>query len=72
MKKAELSLLLFDIIAFPFVDIDTIKRKLLTLYKIEDVGLQTNILNARNNWFTNWSEFDFGKALDAKQSQEVY
>lgn len=72
IKKAELILLLFDIIAYPFVNIDAIKRKLLTLYKIEDVGLQTNIINARNNWFTNWSEFDFGKALDAKQSQEVY
>lgn len=72
IKKAELILLLFDIIAYPFVNIDTIKRKLLILYKIEDAGLQTDIINARNNWFTNWSEFDFGKALDAKQSQEVY
>ncbi|MBX3164738.1 MAG: RNA-directed DNA polymerase [Bacteroidetes bacterium] len=72
IKKAELILLLFDIIAYPFVNIDTIKRKLLTLYKITDVDLQTNIINARNNWFTDWSEFDFGKALDAKQSQEVY
>lgn len=72
IKKAELILLLFDIIAYPYINIDTIKRKVLALYNISDTSLQTNIINARNNWFTNWSDFDFGKALDAKQSQEVY
>lgn len=72
IKKAELILLLFDILAYPFVDKDTEKRKLLNLYNISDTALQTNIINTRKNWFTNWSEFDFGKALDAKQSQEVY
>lgn len=72
IKKTELILLLFDILAYPFVNIDVIKRKLLTLYNITDEALQTNIINARNNWFTTWSDFDFGKALDAKQSQEVY
>lgn len=72
IKKAELILLLFDILAYPFVNKDMEKRKLLNLYNITDTALQTNILKARKNWFTNWSEFDFGKALDAKQSQEVY
>ena len=71
-KKTELILLLFDIIAYPFIDIDCIKRKLLSLYDIKDHDLQTNIIKARDNWFTTWSNFNFGKALDAKQSQEVY
>lgn len=72
IKKAELILLLFDILAYPFVNKDTEKRKLLNLYNITDISLQTSIIKARKNWFTNWSEFNFGKALDAKQSQEVY
>ena len=71
-KKAELILLLFDILAYPFVKIDATKQKLLSLYNITDAAMQTNIINARENWFTTWSDFDFGKALDAKQSQEVY
>jgi hypothetical protein len=72
LKKAELILLLFDVLAYPFIDIDNVKRKLLTLYHITDFDLQTKIINTRRNWFTSWSDFDFGKALDAKLSQEVY
>jgi len=72
IRKAELILLLFDTLAYPFINIDIIKRKLLTLYNIMDTDTQTGIINARDNWFTTWSKFDFGKALDAKQSQEVY
>ncbi len=72
IKKTELILLLFDLIAYSYQDITTIKRRLLDLYKVTDVILQNEIIEARNNWFTTWTDFDFGKELDAKQSQEVY
>jgi len=72
IKKAELILLLFDLIAYSYIDITSIKRKLLNLYKITDAILQNEIINARSSWFTTWTDFDFGKELDAKQSQEVY
>lgn len=72
IKETELTLLLFDIISYPFVDILAIKRKLLTLYKVDDEALQNEIIGSRQNWFTNWTDFDFGAELDAKQSQEVY
>lgn len=72
IKKAELILLLFDMLVYPFQNIDSVKKRLLELYNITDAGMQTQIINAKENWFTTWSEFDFGKELDAKQSQEVY
>lgn len=72
VKNTELVLLLFDIIAYPFVNIKPIKKKLLDLYNVTNVTLQSEIINARDNWFTTWANFDFGKELDAKQSQEVY
>lgn len=72
IKKAELILLLFDLIAYSYIDTTTIKRKLLTLYKVTDATIQNHIIKARSNWFTTWTDFDFGRELDAKQSQEVY
>ena len=72
LNKAELILLLFDTLTYPFVDITKKKRKLLTLYNITDPNLQDQIINARQQWFTDWKSFDFGKELDAKHSQEVY
>lgn len=72
IKKAELVLLLFDLLAYSYNDITPTKRKLLCLYNINEVGLQTEIIKERSNWFTKWTDFDFGKELDAKQSQEVY
>lgn len=72
IMRTELVLLLFDTLAYPYVDIERIKRKLLKLYRIADLGLQDKIISARQNWFTKWTDFDFGKELDAKKSQEVY
>lgn len=72
IKRTELILLLFDLLAYPYIDITSVKKKLLKLYNIKDTSLQSDIIGARNNWFTIWSEFDFGKELDAKQGQEVY
>lgn len=72
IKKSELILLLFDTLAYDYIDILPIKRKLLNLYEVNDAGIQDKIIAARKNWFTKWSDFEFGKELDAKQSQEVY
>jgi Reverse transcriptase (RNA-dependent DNA polymerase) len=72
IKKSELILLLFDILAYDYVDILPIKRKILKLYKIQDRNIQDQIISAQRNWFTKWSDFTFGKELDFKLSQEVY
>lgn len=72
LKRTELILLLFDLLAYPYTEINQLKRKLLDLYKITDTRIQTQIISARKNWFTTWTDFDFGRELDAKQSQEVY
>lgn len=72
IKKAELILLLFDLLAYPYTEISSIKITLLELYEIRDVTLQQDIIKTRSNWFTTWIDFDFGKELDAKKSQEVY
>lgn len=71
IKTGELSLLLFDIICCPYVTIET-KRKVLNLYEITSVPVQNSIIKSRKNWFTNWTDFKFGKELDSKSSQEVY
>ncbi|MEC8067110.1 MAG: antiviral reverse transcriptase Drt3b [Pseudomonadota bacterium] len=76
-KKAELTMLLFDILTCPFVSEST-KKHLLTLHDIQDNSAQGNILDFRSKdgqkqlWFTTWQNFNFGKELDTKQSQEVY
>ena len=76
-KKAELTMLLFDILTCPFVSEST-KKHLLTLHDIQDNSAQGNILDFRSKdgqkqlWFTTWQNFNFGKKLDTKQSQEVY
>lgn len=72
IKNTELILLLFDILAYNYVDILPIKRKLLGLYQIRDHQLQDKIINSKTNWFTKWTDFKFGKELDSKLSQEVY
>ena len=72
IKNTQLILLLFDTLSYPYTNILPLKTKLLTLYKITDPLIQTGIIKARSNWFTNWKDFDFGKELDAKKSQEVY
>ncbi|MBL0306630.1 MAG: hypothetical protein IPQ25_11545 [Chitinophagaceae bacterium] len=72
INKSELILLLFDTLAYPYVDITVLKKNFLDLYNITDASLQDEIINSRSNWFTTWTDFNFGKELDAKQSQEVY
>ncbi|MEW6517561.1 MAG: antiviral reverse transcriptase Drt3b [candidate division FCPU426 bacterium] len=71
IKKAELTLLLFDLLSCPFFTKD-FKRKILSIYDISDKNEQDEIFINSNFSFTNWSDFDFGKELEAKKSQEVY
>lgn len=76
-KKAELTLFLFDLLSCPFISDDT-KKFLLDLRGIKDASEQNNIIHFRSKngqkclWFTTWQNFNFGKELDTKQSQEVY
>jgi hypothetical protein len=70
-ESAENVLLFFDLIVCPYID-DTFKRNLLDLFEVTDPGIQDSIMGFRKYWFTKWSQFDLGKELDAKQSQEVY
>ncbi|MEM9340633.1 MAG: hypothetical protein AAGA66_18000 [Bacteroidota bacterium] len=72
-KTTELTLLFFDLLVCPYLD-RPYKDKLLTLYSIpeESAELRTAIIEKRNYWFTKWTDFNFGKELEAKKSQEVY
>lgn len=70
-NDTELILLLFDFISCPYVSALT-KTALLTTCGVTDPALQQRIITKQKHWFTKWSEFDFGSALDAKQSREVY
>ncbi len=70
-KSAELIFLLFDLLTCPYLDLD-FKKEILSLHAVIDVNLQLKIINYRKCWFTKWADFDFGRELDAKHSQEVY
>ena len=72
-KSTELILMLFDLISCPFLD-DEFKNQLLAFYGIDDSmsQIRNDIINFRQFWFTKWTNFDFGKELEAKKSQEVY
>ncbi len=69
-KNTELVLLLFDVIACPYLSED-FKRKVLSLHGVAR-KVQTGIIDQEEDWFTGWTDFDFGEALDAKRSREVY
>jgi signal recognition particle receptor subunit beta len=71
LKDAEFTFLLLDCLSCPYITTET-KKSLLTIYKITNKRLQNLIINNKQVWFTQWVDFDFGKALDAKKSQEVY
>lgn len=70
-KKAELVYLLFDVLSCPYLD-TVYKEEILALHGVTDQRIQNDIINNRKHWFTKWTDFDFGKELDAKISQEVY
>ncbi|MGX4675847.1 antiviral reverse transcriptase Drt3b [SAR92 clade bacterium H246] len=76
-KDAEMIFLLFDLISCPYVPDDK-KRKALEIFDVTNTSLANDIITFTDSdgraqrWFTNWYDFDFGKELDAKRSQEVY
>jgi hypothetical protein len=70
-KDTELTLLLFDTLACPYVKPET-KKEILKTYGIVNKTRQGAIIRKRGYWFTKWVDFDFRKELDAKQSLEVY
>ena len=71
LKDTELTLLLLDCIACPFLK-PSIKAHILTRYGITDPYEQHAVMLKRRFWFTKWVGFNFSKELDAKQSLEVY
>ncbi|KKJ75802.1 hypothetical protein WH95_16370 [Kiloniella litopenaei] len=76
-KEAEMTMLALDIISCPYVSKST-KQKILSSFNVTELSTQNDIINFKSKsgrrqlWFTNWDNFNFGKELDAKQSQEVY
>ncbi|MEJ1412734.1 MAG: antiviral reverse transcriptase Drt3b [Candidatus Sedimenticola sp. (ex Thyasira tokunagai)] len=70
-KNTECLLLALDCISCPYLD-ESFKKKILRIYGIGQKKLQQEIIENRENWFTKWTNFEFGKELDAKQSEEVY
>ena len=71
LKMTELTFLLFDLLSCPYID-ESFKKDLLVRYNINYASDQEAILNRKEYWFTKWTDFDFGKELEAKKSQEVY
>ena len=76
-KDAEMIFLLFDLISCPFIS-EAGKNEALAGFGVTDPGLAKDIIeygggNGKGRpWFTSWWDFDFGRELDAKRSQEVY
>lgn len=76
-KDSELVLLLFDLISCPYISAKK-KCEALEIFGVTDATMANHIIEFRSIegrsqlWFTNWLDFDFGKELDAKRSQEVY
>ena len=70
-KNTECVLLALDCICCPYLDV-AFKKKLLRKYEIGGLATQEAVINYKKNWFTKWSDFEFGKELDAKQSEAVY
>jgi hypothetical protein len=79
-KKAELVFLLFDVLTCPYLeDVSktikderyAFKKSILSLLKVESAK-HIAIIEKENFWFTKWTNFNFGKELESKKSQEVY
>lgn len=73
-QTSELTILLFDLLSCPFIE-DEYKKKLLTLFGIDDNVIQEDVLKFQQKqkyWFTKWNKISIGKELNAKICQEVY
>lgn len=71
LRMAEQTFLLLDLLSCPYIG-DGFKKDLLKCYDIIDASDQNKILKRKEHWFTKWTDFDYGKELEAKKSQEVY
>ncbi len=67
--NAELTFLLLDLIACPYLD-NSFKQDLLGYFGIN--SHQNQIIKKRDYWFIKWTNFNFEKELNTKRSQEVY
>ena len=76
-KEAEMIFLLFDLISCPYL-VEEEKAEALSGFGVTDPALSKDIIEYGGGgakgqmWFTSWYNFDFGRELDAKRSQEVY
>lgn len=81
-KSSEITHLLLDIMACPFVDI-SFKKKFLILYRNdqtetikrktrEDAIKIASFVKYQKYWFTKWERLDLFKEFESKKSQEVY
>lgn len=72
--NTELTILLFDLLSCPFLDI-SFKKKLLSLYEVNSPTEQDGIISFSDKqkyWFTKWKDINLGRELNAKISLEVY
>jgi hypothetical protein len=70
-KDTECFLLLMDCLACPFLK-NSFKHYLLKMYGINPISERKAIIADNGLWFTKWEDFELGKELDAKQSDNVY
>ena len=79
-KKAEMVFLLMDMLTCPYLDDNTksikdekyrYKKKLLSIAGVDSVN-HIGIIEKEKFWFTKWTDFQFGRELESKRSQEVY
>lgn len=75
-KYAELVLLLFDLIACPYLDGDEkkFKKLLLTCFNVpkEEQNDFINFVEKQKYWFIKWDNFDLVEELNSKSSFEPY
>lgn len=67
---AEATLLAIDFLACPYIE-SAKKEEMARLFGVSSGDL-ASVCGEQDNWFTRWRGFDFGRALDAKRSVEVY
>ena len=70
-KNTELLMLLMDSLTCPYLE-ESFKYKLLCLFNMNDVAVQTKIIYFKKYWFIKWNNFNFVNEIESKKSQEVY
>ena len=78
-RKAELTMLLLDLLACPYVTSEE-KKKLLSQRGVKKTKIQDKIVQLVSmcnsstipGWFCSWKDFDFHNELDSKRSYDVY